>query len=63
MRPKAKVSGRRNRAPEESKTQELQEESQTCDQATLIPEKVKDKQRHEKVDEPRRAVETAFAAN
>ena len=64
VRPEAKASGRRNRAPEESKTQEPQEGSQTCDQTTPTQEKVKDKQRHEKVDEPRRAVETAnFAAN
>ena len=58
MPPEAKASGRHNRAPEESKTQEPQEGSQTCDQATSTPEKVNDKQRHEKVDEPRRAVET-----
>ena len=59
MWPEAKASGRRNRAPEESQPQEPQEASQTCDQATPTPEKVKDQQRHEKVDEPRRAVETA----
>ena len=47
MRPEAKVSGRRNRASEESKTQESQEEPQTCDQATTTPEKVKDN-RHRK---------------
>ena len=64
VRPEAKASGWRNRAPEESKTQEPQEGSQTCDQATPTLEKEKDNQRHEKVDEPRRAVETAnFAAN
>ena len=32
-------------------------------QATLTPEKVKDKQTHEKEDEPQRAAETAFAAH
>ena len=63
MRPEAKASGRRNLASEESKTQESQEGPQTCDQATPTPEKVKDKQTHEKKDEPRRAAATAFAAH
>ena len=63
VRPKAKVSGRRNRASEESKTQESQEGPQTCDQSTPTPEKVKDQQTQEKDDEPQRAAETAFAAH
>ena len=64
MRPEAKASGRRNPAPEEPETQEPQEGSQTCDQPTPTQEQVKDKQRHEKVDEPRRAAETSnFVVN
>ena len=42
-------------APEEPKTQELQVGPQTCDQTTPTQEQVKDKQRHEKEDKPRRA--------
>ena len=59
----AKASGRRNRVSEESKTQESQEEPQTCDQTTPTPEKVKDQQTQEKDDEPQRAAETAVVAH
>ena len=63
VQPEAKASGQRNRASEESKTQESQEGPQTCDQATPTPEKVKDQQTQEKDEEPLRAAETAFAAH
>ena len=62
VQPEATASGRRNRASDDSQTQESQEGPQTCDQITPTPEKVKDQQTQEKDDEPRRAAETAVAA-
>ena len=62
MQPEAKASERRivrpsghDRDSEEPNTQELQVGPQTCDQTTPTQEQVKDKQRHEKEDEPRKA--------